>query len=482
MKQKIHLRLYLLIAALVFVLAGCGDDEAVSSSIPQDEVQSVASSMPQSSPADDSSQPSSQMAASSAAPPPAAVQLEAGRFLAYNDDRFAEERTPYIELSDSQVMFRVNTGMELATVTGSYSISGTNLTITIEELEAAQLFPGYTAGALTFTVLDENTLEYSGDNYGLTQAGNIFVREGEQPYVPPEPESMPASGADDSMPSATEDDSMQPATEQPDDDQSMPTAQPQNVEPETATYEVAAGEAPPATMAPGESFILFDMAPDSLVYDEGLFSMRRGQDGQSVILTALKAGEGMVAFALIGETDQEEYTVNVESSGISPVVLIIAIVGALVLGSGATATVLIIRGRKSGGKKGRKGGKKGRKGGAGAGGSKDVKKAEQKLKQAQKRKAQKDKAAAAAASSAGKAAIAAANAAQAVQQAEEALQQASNQPPKDTQAAGGQGAEQSPPVAGAPASEAPAAAEPTPSMFNSGAYTEEPPKPPQGNE
>ncbi|MDL2327978.1 hypothetical protein LJC64_04960, partial [Ruminococcaceae bacterium OttesenSCG-928-A11] len=178
--------------ALAMSLAGCNKDG--DSSVSDDLSRTPASSEPDvsaSAPAEDDSAASNagedaSEAPVSTAPVPVAVEVAPGTFHQYNEDRYTDDRAPYLELAaDGTAVFRLNSGMgQVGNATGSYTLGGSSLILTIEDLEVSGLFRGSDTATLAFRVLSGDHLQYAGEAYGLSLGGDIFTRVGAGAYDP----------------------------------------------------------------------------------------------------------------------------------------------------------------------------------------------------------------------------------------------------------------------------------------------------------
>lgn len=134
----------------------------------------------------------SSLVTSSAPEVPQGAPVELGRFYHYDDERYPPERAPYLELLEGgKAIFMVNSGMGLGTAEGSYEVSGDLLTVNIDSLDIEEIFWGSNLSGIKFSVINSENLQYSGEAYGLTKAGNVFTLEGAQivEVQPPPPVS-----------------------------------------------------------------------------------------------------------------------------------------------------------------------------------------------------------------------------------------------------------------------------------------------------
>lgn len=195
--QGNKLKYGVLLLAALFIFTACGKkDQSESASTPSSD-SSLSSSV--ASMADASSNAASAGSLSGSTPagtndtatPPAAtpqVQLSPGKFFHFDNERYPEARAPFLELQDGQqAFFHANTGSGMADVTGTYAINGNSLVFTITSIEGNTEFWGASFTTLTFNIIDENYLYFTGDAFGLTLSGNVFGREGMPPYQLPPP-------------------------------------------------------------------------------------------------------------------------------------------------------------------------------------------------------------------------------------------------------------------------------------------------------
>lgn len=443
--------------ALAFGLAGCNKDgdsstgEDLSRSMP-DSGSDVSVSAPADAGADDSDAAGdgadasgtgadasdSQAEAPPATPAAASVEVAAGKFLCLNEQRYADERAPYLELAgDGTAVFRLNSGMgQMGDASGPCAISGSSLTLTIDDLGVDERFRGDGADSLSFTVLDADHLRFSGEAFGLTLSGDIFTREGAGEYdpsaVPPPADSASTPADDSSLPAS---DSAPPAAS---DSASAPSAS----SPAAATSQgdtpdasaptiIGPGGSLPLRVKEGESFTLTGIDPETVATQPPLFDIFVEADGQSATLTAAKAGETELSFTSVspnGSTLEEQYTITVTRDGVSPILLIIVGAVALIAGSGVTFVLLSTRKKRSA----KTEGEDGEEAEGGKGKSKESRelqtakkneaKAAKEAKQAQQNADKTAKAAAKAAAAAEKSAAKAAKAEEALAKAEAAYQ------------------------------------------------------------
>lgn len=311
------------------------------------------------------------------AAPPAEVSL--GVYYCYDEARYPEDRAPYLELKENgEAVFRVHSGMELGLATGSYSVSGTTLSMVIDSLEIEDDFWNDDFAGLQFQVMDENNLKYAGDTYGLTLQGNLFTLEGAPVYAAPAP--APASNAETP---ASDSGSGAQSGAQSGDAQSdggvlsgaisgalsgaVSGAADGDVSGGQGAAEaaggaahtiVAPGDTPPEEMNVGDSFTLNGIDLYSINYDPGKFSVENDTD-ESAVFTAVAKGKATISYALLPAEEGDEapaaetYSIKIKDPGATSILpLILVGVGSLVLGGGLTFLLLTLLGRNRRGKKG----------------------------------------------------------------------------------------------------------------------------------
>ncbi|MDL2294063.1 hypothetical protein LJC60_05465, partial [Ruminococcaceae bacterium OttesenSCG-928-D13] len=360
--------------ALAFGLAGCNKDgdsstgedlsrsmpdsgSDVSASAPADESDASGDGADASGADIDASDSQTQPADPPPATTAASVEVAAGKFVCLNEQRYADERAPYLELAgDGTAVFRLNSGMgQMGDASGPCAISGRSLSLTIDDLGVDERFRGDGADNLTFTVLDADHLRFSGEAFGLTLSGDIFTREGAGEYdptaVPPpaDPSSAPADDSSlpvgDSAPPVATDSSGATSTSSP----AAATSQGDAPDADAPTI-IGPGGSLPLRVKVGESFTLTGIDPETVATQPPLFDIFVEADGQSATLTAAKAGETELSFTSVGQngsTLDEQYTITVTKDGVSPILLIIVGAIALIAGSGATFVLLSARKKRS---------------------------------------------------------------------------------------------------------------------------------------
>lgn len=124
--------------------------------------------------------------ASTPAPQPAAPTVAgmAGRFVCYNEDRYPDARAPILDLSDKGgFVFTFNTGEgEMDVLTGTFELSGTSMILDVL-YKNGEDYLGQDLGSVSFTMIDEYTLDYASGALGLTRQGDRFLRVGAPPSV-----------------------------------------------------------------------------------------------------------------------------------------------------------------------------------------------------------------------------------------------------------------------------------------------------------
>lgn len=281
---------------------------------------------------------------------PQAAEVPAGRFYHLDDSLFlSDERTPYLETAaDGSAVFQMNTGLALGLASGSYSQSGSTLTFTIDEVEISEPFRDMGRDALNFQVLDADHLKLSGEAYGLTATGSILTREGAGPYVPPaEPPPAPAESSADSLPEDSAAASL-PAESLP---ASMATAVSGadvsgeiSSEPAGPTV-VAATEAPPSRIKPGDSFLVTGVDFDSILYEAGLLQVEPDFDAGTALFTATRTGETNLTYGPVGG-EATEYPLVIAEDGFGLWFLVIVAGASILIGGGVTFVLLSLSRRR----------------------------------------------------------------------------------------------------------------------------------------
>ncbi len=164
--------LLVLVLAMLLPIAACGKKEDASSVASESASESTSASLP-------SSGSVSAPPASSVAPVPETMK---GTFIAIDELRYEDKNAPQFELSeDGTFTMKVNTGEGGdAGFTGTYTLSGTNLVLTVVERQGED-FLGQRITSMPFTKLSEDHFRYGGEPLGLTRAGDQFTRNG----IPP---------------------------------------------------------------------------------------------------------------------------------------------------------------------------------------------------------------------------------------------------------------------------------------------------------
>ncbi len=371
--------LCLLVAALILLfLSACSDEEAASSSSTSSSVATSDTADSEAAAEDDSAtaeeddsaadasaadseatsdasataEDASATSAVSMPATPAPAEVSTGKFLPADDGRFPAERSPYLQLNeDGSGIFHVNTGLELGEILGSYVVSGSTLTFTIESSpEFIEAYQGFTATTLRFNVLGDDYLAYSGDAYGLTLPGNLFTKEGAPPYDPNAAASSEPS--DESASQPTDESTSQPTSDTEDTED---TEDDQSVDIVGAVSSMLAPEpsiiiAPPSTLQLGDSFELSGITDaESLVYDEAFFEVATDED--SITFTAIQAGETTIAVA--GSEEENAHTITIEESaseGGIPLWILILVAGLSIVLGAAVPLILFLISRKKKGK------------------------------------------------------------------------------------------------------------------------------------
>ncbi len=111
-----------------------------------------------------------------AAAPEAAASNPAGTYVAYDEERYPDDRAPTLELSEGGgFVFRTNLGDgRLAVMTGTYVNNGGTLAMEVLYSDSTD-FLGDDVMALSFTQEGTTELNYAGEPLGMTRAGDIFT-------------------------------------------------------------------------------------------------------------------------------------------------------------------------------------------------------------------------------------------------------------------------------------------------------------------
>lgn len=187
--------LLVLSAGMLLSMVACGNKEDASSVSSESASSAVSVSLASSTASVSGSVP----VPSSVAPQPVYMQ---GVFMALDENRYADENAPRFELfEDGTYTMKVNTGEGgEAGFTGSYSLLGNNLVLTVEE-RMGEDFLGQRIASLPFTKLSEDHFRYEGQPLGMTRAGDQFTRDGIPPMeTPPPAPSQSASQSEGDYP------------------------------------------------------------------------------------------------------------------------------------------------------------------------------------------------------------------------------------------------------------------------------------------
>lgn len=318
---------------------------------------------------DASADGSAPAADASVATAPVVSAVYAGRFICTDENRFEPARAPYLEIdADGRGEFRFNSGMGLGSVYGTCTLQGGTLTLVIDSMDDSGVFEegfqGSNMGALSFAVQDDNTLVYQNTNYGLSLKGDVFVRDGQkgeamQTTAPPaesqsgeEPQdsSAPQDGSGSAPQSGPEDSSAggdasgsdasgasDASASQPDDSSADASA---SLEPGEVPV-VGPSDMPPAEMMVGESFKLVGVA-GQVSFDKKFLSVELSEDGDGVVVTAVKKGEAEIEYSLAEDNEPMKYTIAIADEGGGFALWMVAAIagGSLVLGAAVTFIVL----------------------------------------------------------------------------------------------------------------------------------------------
>lgn len=328
MKNKIF-STFCLGLALAVLLASCGKKEnapsgSTSSAVSQ-STQSAQSSIASSSlgkeasgekeadkstsaKASENEKPAS-LAAPAQVLPTQLEQLATGGFACLDENElYPDERAPMLEiLKDNSATFRLNTGNEIATVKGLVRFEGTELTFLIKDMGTQADFWGSNLTSLSFLVLNQDKLEYTGGPFGLTRRQDVFARDGQAqpgagvilqgsgPALPAPPSLPQPVQSGQTVSSGAKDNSgQQPAASG--SAASMPQIAPLTDD-EAKIPVVEQDKEPPKQMRPGDSLLLDGVPLEELVYNAVYFKAVPTSNGQGVIVTALMQGETSLTFS-----------------------------------------------------------------------------------------------------------------------------------------------------------------------------------------
>ncbi len=150
---------------------------AEASEIASESATSVAENSEAAAVASEAASTETQAATSTATSAP--VSNPAGSYVAYDEERYPDERAPTLELSEGGgFVFHINLGDgRLAVMTGTYVNNAGNLQLEVLYSDSTD-FLGEDVSTLAFTQEGNTGLSYAGEPLGMSRAGDIFVSTG----------------------------------------------------------------------------------------------------------------------------------------------------------------------------------------------------------------------------------------------------------------------------------------------------------------